>query len=97
MPLATGMFTAKGQINCILTDFEKLLYRFQSFAQTNFIKQTVILTTFFRNSTTQSSIHLMVQHIVKIAAENDDFNGISLFVFFSEIKRYFAKKSIQRF
>ena len=24
--------------------------------------------------------------------KNDDFNGISLFVFFSEIKRYFAKK-----
>ena len=33
--------------------------------------------------------------MVKIAAENDDFNGISLFVFLSEIKRYFAKKSIQ--
>ena len=24
--------------------------------------------------------------------KNDDFNGISIFVFFSEIKRYFAKK-----
>ena len=33
--LATGMLTAKGQI-LHLTDFEKLLYRSQSFAQTNF-------------------------------------------------------------
>ena len=30
-------------------------------------------------------------------AKIDDFNGILLFVFFSEIKRYFAKKSIQWF
>ena len=35
--LATGVLTAKGQKNnCILTDFEKLLYRSQSFAQKNF-------------------------------------------------------------
>ena len=33
--LATGVLTAKGQITA-LTDFEKLLYRSQSFAQTNF-------------------------------------------------------------
>ena len=40
--------------NCILTDFEKLLYRSQSFGQ------TVLLRTSFRNSTTKSLIHLKV-------------------------------------
>ena len=43
--------------NCILTDFEKLLYRSQSFAQTNFL---VIMRTSFCNSTAESLIHLKV-------------------------------------